>query len=345
VDRRSVGVPVTAGGSGAISTCTAQTGGEPYENPGKGTAGGTTGGPQLPLRTGPRQRVSVTRSCARVRARRPSSPAPPARLGHRRPQAIPPGASPHASVRRRPSVSRSRPMAPIDPSLFVKGVGDGGEGAWRGAVDGCRVAGVGSTAGPGVACAEAPVVRTLGRPRRLVESFPELPSRACQVGDLISPSRRTACRKLVPLGGGNRSMPRTWPSPSSRQSYRRSSPTWSPQLRPLSVSNNAEGWSRTQQIERVAPDRAQLRPSGAARQVPADDQSPHQGPIRGRAHRRRTAWQVGVVASSTGASRRPTGHTWANPPELSASPTVRHTRHGGMRWTECDGPTRHRRRS
>jgi hypothetical protein len=38
--------------------------------------------------------------------------------------------------------------------------------------------GVGSSTGPGVACAEAPVVRTLGRPRRLVESFPELPSRA-----------------------------------------------------------------------------------------------------------------------------------------------------------------------
>ena len=52
------------------------------------------------------------------------------------------------------------------------------------------VVGVGSTAGPGVACAEAPVVRTLGRSRRLVESFPELPSRACQLRRAASATRR-----------------------------------------------------------------------------------------------------------------------------------------------------------
>ena len=43
--------PVTGEGSGAISTCPAQTGDEPYESRAKGTVGGATGGPQRPFRT------------------------------------------------------------------------------------------------------------------------------------------------------------------------------------------------------------------------------------------------------------------------------------------------------
>jgi hypothetical protein len=43
--------PVTGEGSGAISTCPAQTGDEPYESRGKGIAGAATDGPQRPHRT------------------------------------------------------------------------------------------------------------------------------------------------------------------------------------------------------------------------------------------------------------------------------------------------------
>jgi hypothetical protein len=76
-----------------------------------------------------------------------------------------------------------------EPSLFVKGF------QWlRGRAGSGRrlpsVAGVGSAVGPGVACVEAPAVRTLGRSRRLVKSFPELPSRACQLRRAASATRR-----------------------------------------------------------------------------------------------------------------------------------------------------------
>jgi hypothetical protein len=83
---------------------------------------------------------------------------------------------------------RGKPRS--DPSLFVKGFWDGFVGARIGAIDGALVVGVGSMAGPGVACAEAPVVRTFCRSRRLVESFPELPSRACQLRRAASATRR-----------------------------------------------------------------------------------------------------------------------------------------------------------
>src|SRR5918993_1527862 len=83
-------------------------------------------------------------------------------------------------------------VALIDPSLFVKGLASS-----SGRVEGGRrrrpVGVVASLSGPGVACAEAPVVRTLGRSRRLVESFPELPSRAL------------SCSGRRRRGGGGRS--------------------------------------------------------------------------------------------------------------------------------------------
>jgi hypothetical protein len=86
---------------------------------------------------------------------------------------------------------RLRAPTNAERSLFVRqGVSGGFVGARIGAIDGALMAGVGSMAGPGVACAEAPVVRTLGRSRRLVESFPELPSRACQLRRAASATRR-----------------------------------------------------------------------------------------------------------------------------------------------------------
>ena len=61
--RRDVGVPVTGEGSGAISTCPAQTGDEPYESRAKGTVGGATGGPQRPFRTATMTAPAVFARC------------------------------------------------------------------------------------------------------------------------------------------------------------------------------------------------------------------------------------------------------------------------------------------
>jgi hypothetical protein len=61
--------------------------------------------------------------------------------------------------------------------LFVKEVADDVMARVVGRSTGARRGRI-VDAGPGVAVAEEPVVRTLDRSRRLVESFPGMPSRA-----------------------------------------------------------------------------------------------------------------------------------------------------------------------
>jgi hypothetical protein len=58
--RRDVGIPVTGGGSSAISTCPAQTGDEPYEAGGTGQLGARRADPSV-LSERQRQRVTVSR--------------------------------------------------------------------------------------------------------------------------------------------------------------------------------------------------------------------------------------------------------------------------------------------